>query len=215
MTSEKQKELTAKYKEFFQHLEDYGTPMINPDQPVMKEIKKLQEQESIVVPMQFGFECSDGWYVLLDELMGNIKNHIWNENQHRENQFRFKIIRFLDGIRYKLPWKWKKLKNFIFWFVNKFPRGIAPMPPIQVTQIKEKYGGLCFYYYGGDDYIDGLVSFAESFSYRICEQCGSTTGVGQTSGWIYTICWDCYEKHERASDLPWHPKKKYLIEDNL
>jgi hypothetical protein len=36
--------------------------------------------------------------------------------------------------------------------------------PVVVQQVKEKFGGLRFYYYGGDDIIAGMVSFAEAMS---------------------------------------------------
>ena len=68
------------------------------------------------------------------------------------------------------------------------------IPPVNVTQIKEKFGGLCFYYNGGDDVIHGMVWLAESMSYKICETCGTTENVHQTKGWIYTICDKCENK---------------------
>lgn len=65
--------------------------------------------------------------------------------------------------------------------------------PISATQIKDKFGGLRFYYQGGDDMIDGMVWFAEHLSETICEDCGSTEGVVTTSppGWVYTRCPKC------------------------
>ena len=209
MSPEKQQHLVEKYKEFFQHLEEHNTPMIDPNKPLIQEFKKLENQGSIIVPMQFGFECGNGWYMILDELMAGIKNHIWNENRNRKNRPKYKFIRWLDKQRYRLPWKRKKLKDFIFWFVNKFPRGIAPMANIQVTQIKEKFGGLNFYYYGGDDYIYGLVHFAESLSYKICENCGTTMNVGHTQGWVYTVCTKCLKKSgSRVQEREWLPVKE-------
>ena len=34
--------------------------------------------------------------------------------------------------------------------------------PVRVNQVKEKFGGLRFYYTGGNDIIAGLVAFAEA-----------------------------------------------------
>jgi hypothetical protein len=216
MKAELQNKLTKKYSEFFQHLEDHDTPMINPKESFKKSLEKLEKQKSIVVPMQFGIECEDGWYMILDELMGNIKNHIWNENNNRKSKPRSKFAKWVERKRCRFAWKRERLNNFLYWIVNKFPRGIDPMLPIQITQIKEKYGGLNFYYYGGDDYISGLVDFAESISYSICEFCGSTTGVGQTEGWMYTICWNCYEKNEKANQLKWNLRKgKTIYEEKM
>lgn len=69
------------------------------------------------------------------------------------------------------------------------------IPLVRVTQIKEKFGGLRFYYDGGDDYVHGMVWLAEGLSYKICETCGSTEEVSQTGGWIKTICKKCLESN--------------------
>jgi len=58
---------------------------------------------------------------------------------------------------------------------------------VVADQIKEKFGGLRFYYHGGDDYISGLVSMAESWAANTCETCGAT-GRMRTGGWIRTLC---------------------------
>ena len=64
----------------------------------------------------------------------------------------------------------------------------------QATQVKEKFGGLCFYTYGGDEYIDGMISFAESMSYHICTECGQRSEKNESNrGWIYTLCTSCKE----------------------
>jgi hypothetical protein len=57
-------------------------------------------------------------------------------------------------------------------------------------QIKEKFGGLRAYYSGGNDYIRGLVTMAETMSYKICEVCGNK-GKPSKSGWISTLCDGC------------------------
>jgi hypothetical protein len=57
-------------------------------------------------------------------------------------------------------------------------------------QIKEKFGGLRAYYSGGNDYIRGLVSMAETMSYKTCEVCGNK-GKPNKSGWISTLCDGC------------------------
>ena len=69
---------------------------------------------------------------------------------------------------------------------------------VEAVQVKEKYGGLRFYINGGDDYVDGLISFAERLSYMTCEQCGSTEGVTQTKGWVVTLCRKCLLKRNMA-----------------
>lgn len=69
-------------------------------------------------------------------------------------------------------------------------------PQVVVDQVKEKFGGLRFYYTGGNDKIHGMVWFAESMSYRICETCGSP-GKPRRSGWIRTLC----DKHSENKEV--------------
>lgn len=73
------------------------------------------------------------------------------------------------------------------------------VPPVTVTQVKEKFGGLRFYITGGDNFVDGLIAFAETLSYKICENCGTTFNVGKTSGWIQVLCQDCAKKQKKEN----------------
>ncbi len=72
---------------------------------------------------------------------------------------------------------------------NKEPQ---PYEPFRFTQIKEKFGGLRAYYYGGNDYIRGMVRMAECWSYKTCERCGEKGSVDKR-GWILTLCDKCKE----------------------
>ena len=78
-------------------------------------------------------------------------------------------------------------------------------PQIEAVQVKEKYGGLRFYYNSipqeNDKWIErhngtieGMVSFAEFLSEETCELCGSMDEVSQTKGWIKTLCKNCMKK---------------------
>lgn len=70
------------------------------------------------------------------------------------------------------------------------------VPQFVASQVKEKFGGLRFYGDGGDDRIEGMISLAESLSYKICEKCGSIEDVSQTKGWITTLCRACMSEIE-------------------
>jgi hypothetical protein len=70
------------------------------------------------------------------------------------------------------------------------------VPQVTVDQVKEKFGTLRFYYTGGDDYISGLVSMAESMSGVTCESCGNIAESGSNGGWVRTICTPCDEQRE-------------------
>lgn len=65
------------------------------------------------------------------------------------------------------------------------------VPQVVVHQIKEKFGGLRFYYGGGDDEISGMVRMAESWASIACEECGGIAS-RRSGGWIRTLC----DKHE-------------------
>ena len=58
---------------------------------------------------------------------------------------------------------------------------------VTVAQIKEKFGGLRFYYEGGDEHINGMVRMAEAWADASCEECGSP-GKRRDGGWIKTLC---------------------------
>jgi hypothetical protein len=207
MKTELQNKLLQKYPQFFTHVEDLK--IYTGEKPVMEEVKELLNQQTMVLPIQFGFECGDGWYMLLDELMGEIQNHIKNENRNRENEFKYKWMWNLQRwLRMKTSPKQKKLRKLIDWIYEHAPRGGRAPISVYIDQIKEKFGGLRFYYHGGDDEISGMVWLAESLSYKICEKCGTTLNVGQTNGWIYTCCWDCLNKNDRAKNLQWKLNEK-------
>ena len=65
------------------------------------------------------------------------------------------------------------------------------VPQVTVAQIKEKFGGLRFYYDGGDDTIRGMVTMAEAWAGKTCETCGKP-GKSREGGWIKTLC----DEHE-------------------
>ena len=55
------------------------------------------------------------------------------------------------------------------------------------TQVKEKFGTLRFYVSSATDEQYNYISFAETMSGRICEECGSP-GKLYTDGWYKTLC---------------------------
>lgn len=85
-----------------------------------------------------------------------------------------------------------------FWLLNNLCENIQfwvdhnNVPQVIANQIKEKFGGLRFYYEGGNKEVRGMVSLAEHLSYSICERCGETKDVTQTkTSWIKTFCSSC------------------------
>ncbi len=76
---------------------------------------------------------------------------------------------------------------------EKYGRGQGCSQVVAV-QVKEKFGGLRFYYEGGDDMIYGMVRMAESWAANTCEECGAP-GKLRGRGWMYTAC-DAHTKPE-------------------
>jgi hypothetical protein len=146
--------------------------------------------------MCWGFECGDGWFQILNQLMGNIQHHIdWRERQRNVAiKFRNMAEQLKAGDSTLFDEEHKDLLNrdYVEKRKQEFiqdPLREIPEPVVQVTldQVKEKFGTLRFYYSGGDDYISGLVSMAESMSGVTCEECGKP-GTSTGGGWIKTAC---------------------------
>jgi hypothetical protein len=207
MKTELQQKLLKKYAQFF----PTGRKIYTGEKDVLTETQELLNQKEIVLPIQFGFECEDGWYMILDNLMSEIANHIENVNRNNENAFKYKWMQNLSyKLKYRIRGRFKKILNSIGEYIyENAPRGVGQPVNFQIDQIKEKFSGLRFYYSGGDDCIEGMVSLAETLSYHICEDCGSTLNIGYTKGWITTMCKDCYDKHPRKDTIKWEP----LIEE--
>jgi hypothetical protein len=120
-----------------------------------------------------GFAVSMGWWPILEKLCANIQQHTEWVNSTRE--------RLLVKNEYN----------------NTIP---DECPQVVVAQIKEKFGGLRFYYDGGDDQIHGMVRMAEAWASTACEECGAI-GKRRSGGWIRTLC-DTHEaeRQERLKE---------------
>lgn len=70
-------------------------------------------------------------------------------------------------------------------------------PQVVATQVKEKFGTLRFYTRGVSDFQDGMVTFAESMSGRICEKCGKP-GEIQRGGWVSVRCPECIDNKNNS-----------------
>lgn len=102
-----------------------------------------------------------------------------------------------------------QIQNHIDWQNKNVEKGFAQykqVPQVVAVQVKEKFGGLRFYYDGGDDIIDGMVRMAESWASVTCEECGAP-GKMRHGGWIRTLC-DHHEA-ERQERM----KKRFNNED--
>lgn len=115
----------------------------------------------------FGIECDDGWFNIINTLCYQIQSYLdWQEKTTQ------RIIE-------------KDLADGHTTLTEHIPQ-------VVVTQIKEKYGTLRFYYDGGDEHINGMVTMAEAISAVTCETCGNQ-GKLRGQHWFYTAC----EAHAR------------------
>ena len=168
--------------------------------------------------MCWGFECGDGWFNILDQLMGSIQHHIdWKEKQrigaikYNEMATQAKAGNFdlFEEDMKALPndeYKEKRLAEIVAGDFRQVPESI---PQVTLDQVKEKFGTLRFYYTGGDDYISGMVSLAESLTGVTCESCGNV-GERRGGGWVHTYCTPCEEARELArkkADEEWEMKQ--------
>jgi hypothetical protein len=179
-------------------VEKYPKMMVNRDAPMTETC------------MCWGFECGDGWFKILDNLMGNIQNHIDWKIRQREVTIRFNKIReagqsgntelFADLIaaeysdrRLSADFVKQRAQEFMREPLQEVPEEV---PQVVLDQVKEKFGTLRFYYTGGDDTINGMVLMAESMSGVTCEECGNQAGTNwpEAGGWVRTICESCQDK---------------------
>ncbi len=113
---------------------------------------------------EVSLDVSDGWYDLLDILCSQVQHHIdWKNGAGEYSKYR-----------------------------DSRKEGES-VPQLTAVQVKEKFGALRFYIYGGNEEIWGAIRMAEAMSHKICENCG-IPGYKQPGGWIRTLCDPCQEK---------------------
>lgn len=127
-----------------------------------------------------GFAIGKGWWPIIESLCCQIQSYLDHKKKCRQHLLEN------NPHNYEIP---KEIEQVV------------------AHQIKEKFGGLRFYYGGGDDTIDGMVRMAEEWADNSCEKCGCP-GIKRSGGWIKTLC-DTHEK-ERQERL----KKRYY-EDTI
>ena len=103
--------------------------------------QQLVDKYPLIFRHDFGIECGDGWYQLINLLCAKIQSQV----------------------------NWSKCDQ------------------VTAAQVKEKFGELRFYHDGGDEYVRGLISMAESMSEVTCEVCGER-GELRHRRWIKSLC---------------------------
>lgn len=99
-----------------------------------------------------------------------------------------------SNIQHHVDWK-RKTEPFAGMTDEEFDEIHQPV----AAQVKEKFGGLRFYVNNCDDYVHGVISMAESMSYRTCESCGGR-GSRRSGGWIRTLCDACHQGDKKRGE---------------
>ena len=94
-----------------------------------------------------------------------------------------------------LPWEcgkgWWPLVEKVAAAIDSF-NAAHPDSPVEVTQIKQKFGGLRIYHYNAPEDIRQLIDEAIEASWHTCERCGCTAGVTTNlEGYRFTLCPEC------------------------
>lgn len=102
---------------------------------------------------------------------------------------------------------WSKILNELYDAVEYLEK-TYPGTEIYIEQIKEKFGGLRFYYSANVakevpqvvwNMFERLTGWAEASSISTCEQCGEW-GERRNDGWILTLCSKCYKLRSHPAD---------------
>lgn len=141
-----------------------------------------------------GFAIGEGWYGIMEALISEIDHYTkWRRNMRASD---LKLARIKAKGRdavLKHVLRGKSVPSFydedrVDDIMENDQRDITPKVNwIKVEQIKEKFGGLRFYYQGGNDEISGMVRMSEIWAGRTCETCGNK-GERRSGGWIRTLC---------------------------
>lgn len=131
---------------------------------------RLHEEFPLMYREDVSVWVGEGWEPIIVKLSRSIQNYIDSHNARQQ------------------------------WMVdNGHQLNAVLVQQVTVEQVKEKFGGLRFYYDGGDDYIEGLVTMAEVWAQCTCEVCGAKGETRGDLGWITTLCDEHYE--ERKSKI--------------
>lgn len=117
--------------------------------------------------MVWGFDVDDGWYSLIESICEYLMGDV--------NRLRARI-----ASEYYSEEQREEFRQQLVEAEKNIP---------VVMQVKEKFGGLRFYVHGATEEQFDYIGFAENFSYRICEKCGTTHNVmTYNCGWIKSLC---------------------------
>ena len=149
----------------------------------------------------FDISCGDGWNSVLDGGSSVIQNHIDYTRKQRAQAIKYNralkralagdsagLMHYFSPDKEPAPWTYKTVSENIE--EAKYREVRKACPQVVAVQVKEKFGGLRFYFHGGDEYVNGVVSMMEAACSFTCEVCAKP-GVRRSGGWIRTLCDSC------------------------
>jgi hypothetical protein len=157
-------------------------------------IKRLEEiYPRAMRNVYCGISINEGWYHIVERLVSHIHHHIkWKRQTRARELVLNRAIRKGHSAVLTVLTKGKEARE---WDIERadelMEKGSVKVtdyvPHIEIHQIKEKFGGLRFYFQGGDEYCRGLEAMAEEWASHTCEVCGER-GEQRSGGWIRTLC---------------------------
>lgn len=161
------------------------------------EIFRDRHKPMMETAMCWGFACGDGWYPLIDTLcallMSDVRMIRRDVERTRKQLAKPELSEWEQ--KYYTPERLAQLEKRLKEAEEELP---------VAAQVKEKFGALRFYVDRGNDTHRAYITFAETMSATICEECGATKDVYQTHGWVHTVCVACAKKFnmEDRLDIP-------------
>ena len=128
---------------------------------------------------QFGFECGDGWFNLIERLCALVQHTV----DRREKEIASVAAWNVDVTAGIVPHWWNVERDGT--------PAVKPIPAEIVqpvaSQVKEKFGSMRFYVSSATDEIYNYIAMAEAMSSVTCEECGAP-GKRSGTGWVKVLC---------------------------
>lgn len=127
----------------------------------------------MIAPQAWPFDLPQGWREIVEVLLFRLADKMRRYDE-------------VVAIRERLEKKGEH-EEWVTQYFEEHPDG-DPYKGFQIVQVKQKFGGLRFYTNFTRPEIYGMISMAESLSYRTCEECGAPARASHLNGWYRTLC---------------------------
>lgn len=149
--------------------------------PRLFKQRKLSMSETA---MCWGIDCGPGWYDLLDQLCGWINWHM-EKNAHTFPQVEFTQVKEKFG-QLRVYYETRPIPKKVY---DKFKKKYCTYLPDTYDEYMKDLSDGC-----GHHELEGAISFAETLSGTICEDCGKPGTLDSRYNWYSTLCPKCDKK---------------------